>query len=228
MYKRFFPLFCLFLSLMLTACAAPPESAPPSQTVASSPSAAATPSPETAQPTPSVDAAPTSAPTSASPSVLVAYFSCTGGTEAVAQHIAGALDAQLYAIQPEEPYTAEDLDYGNDNSRTSQEHEDASARPKISGAVADMAQYDVIFLGYPIWWGEAPRILSTFLESYDFSGKTIVPFCTSASSGIGSSDTALHSLCDAAWLPGMRFARGASREDATEWIESLGLGLTAK
>ena len=99
MYKRFFPLFCLFLSLMLTACAAPPESAPPSQTVASSPSAAATPSPETAQPTPSVDAAPTSAPTSASPSVLVAYFSCTGGTEAVAQHIAGALDAQLYAIR---------------------------------------------------------------------------------------------------------------------------------
>ena len=127
-------------------------------------------------------------------SLQVAYFPCTGTTEAVAIEIADITGAALYEITPEIPYTAEDLDYGNNASRANQEQSNPSARPSISGTVEDMEQYDIVFLGYPIWHGQAPRIISTFLESYDFSGKTIVPFCTSHSSGIGSSDENLHEL----------------------------------
>ena len=103
------------------------------------------------------------------------------------------MNADLYEIIPEDPYTEEDLAYYTDG-RADQEQNNPDARPAISGEVENMAQYDVVLLGYPIWHGQAPRIISTFLESYDFSGKTIVPFCTSHSSGIGSSDDDLHSL----------------------------------
>lgn len=122
-----------------------------------------------------------------------------------------------------------DLNYGDSSSRTTIEMNDPDARPAISGKVADMAQYDIVFVGYPIWWGEAPRIISTFLESYDFSGKTIVPFCTSGSSGIGSSATNLRTLTKGAdWLAGRRFSGSASRSTVIEWVNGLGLGLTAK
>mgnify|MGYP000027398406 FL=1 len=113
--------------------------------------------------------------------VLVAYFSATGTTKGVAVHIANGLNADIYEIVPEEPYTDADLDYNDNNSRTTIEMNDPDARPAISGSVENMEQYDIVFIGYPIWWGEAPRIVSTFVESYDFSGKTIVPFCTSLS-----------------------------------------------
>ena len=103
---------------------------------------------------------------------------------------------------------------------------DPDARPEIAGSVENMEDYDVIFLGYPIWWGDAPRIINTFLESYDFSGKTIVPFCTSNSSGIGSSDRDLHSMAsDADWLSGQRFSSGASEATVENWINGLGLDL---
>lgn len=162
--------------------------------------------------------------------VLVAYFSATGTTKNLAEYAADALGADLYEIVPAEPYTAADLNYGDDNSRTSAEMNDSDARPEISGSVENMADYDIIFLGYPIWWGQAPRIISTFMESYDFAGKTIVPFCTSGSSPIGSSAANLHSLCsdEAAWLAGDRLSGSLSRDDMVEWLNGLGLEITAE
>lgn len=155
--------------------------------------------------------------------ILVAYFSCTGTTKTLAQSAAEYLHADLYEIVPEVPYTAEDLAYYTD-CRADREQKDENARPAINGSVVDMNAYDIVFLGYPIWHGQAPRILSTFLESYDFSGKTIVPFCTSQSSGIGSSDTNLHPLAGGAdWMSGRRFAQGTSPDILAEWIDSLNL-----
>ena len=158
--------------------------------------------------------------------ILVAYFSATGTTEGVAEQIAEGLSCNLYEITPQDPYTDADLNYSDTNSRTTSEMNDENARPAISGSVSDMAQYDVVFLGYPIWWGEAPRIISTFLESYDFTGKTIVPFCTSGSSGISSSVSSLKPLTSGAtWLEGQRFGGGVSDETVMEWVRSLNLAL---
>ena len=158
--------------------------------------------------------------------VLVAYFSATGTTEGVAEHIANGLNADIYEIVPEEPYTDADLNYNDNNSRTTIEMNDPSARPAISGSVDNMDQYDIVFLGYPIWWGEAPRIVSTFMESYDFSGKTIVPFCTSGGSGVGSSATNLEQLTSGAnWLEGRRLNGRDSQDTVKEWVNSLGLSL---
>ena len=164
------------------------------------------------------------------PKVLVAYFSVTNNTAGIATEIAESLGADLYVITPEEPYTAADLDYGNDNSRTSLEMNDLDSRPVIAGSgVENMAGYDIVFLGYPIWWGQAPKIISTFLESYDFGGKTIVPFCTSGSSGIGSSATNLQGLTgDAVWLAGERFSSNAAHASIVEWLNSLELELSAE
>ena len=109
--------------------------------------------------------------------MLIAYFSCTGTTKGVAEKINHKIGGTLYEIIAADPYTAEDLDYYS-GGRADQEQADSSARPEISGSVKNMDKYDIVFIGYPIWHGQAPRIISTFLESYDFSGKTIVPFCT--------------------------------------------------
>lgn len=156
--------------------------------------------------------------------ILVAYFSATNTTEGVAEHIANGLDADLYEIVPEEPYTDADLDYNDNNSRSTIEMNDPDARPAISGSVENMGQYDIVFIGYPIWWGEAPRIVSTFVESYDFSGKTIVPFCTSGGSGIGSSATNLEQLTNGAeWLDGQRLNGSDSQDTVMEWVNGLGL-----
>jgi len=158
--------------------------------------------------------------------VLVAYFSCTGTTEMIAGYIADSLGATAYQITPETPYTSSDLNYNDSSTRATREQNDSSARPAISGTVENMADYEVVFLGYPIWWGQAPKILYTFVESYDLSGKTIVPFCTSGSSGIGSSAANLsRSAPDAAWLAGRRFSGSASRDTVVGWVDSLGLEL---
>lgn len=158
--------------------------------------------------------------------ILVAYFSATGTTKGVAEHIANGLNADIYEIVPEEPYTDADLDYNDNNSRTTIEMNDPDARPAISGSVENMEQYDIIFVGYPIWWGEAPRIVSTFMESYDFSGKTIVPFCTSGGSGIGSSASNLERLTSGAtWLDGRRLNGSDSQDTVMEWVDSLDLNL---
>lgn len=158
--------------------------------------------------------------------VLVAYFSATGTTKGVAEHIANGLNADIYEIVPEDPYTDADLNYNDNNSRTTIEMNDPNARPAISGSVENMEQYDIIFVGYPIWWGEAPRIVSTFMESYDFSGKTIVPFYTSGGSGIGSSASNLERLTSGAtWLDGRRLNGSDSQDTVMEWVNSLDLNL---
>ena len=157
--------------------------------------------------------------------VLVAYFSATGTTKQVAETMSDILSADLYEIVPKEPYTDDDLNYSNNDSRTSIEMNDNSSRPEISGSLENMENYDVIFLGYPIWWGEAPHIIYTFMESYDFSGKTIIPFCTSGSSGIGASAENVHSSVSdgGVWLDGDRLESGSSREDIEKWIDGLDL-----
>lgn len=175
------------------------------------------------------DPQPDPTPTPEENKILVAYFSATNTTEKIAGYIADELPADLYEIVPEIPYTSADLNYGDSSSRTSIEMNDPNARPAISGSVENMGQYETVFLGFPIWWGEAPRIISTFLESYDFSGKAIIPFCTSGSSGIGSSATRLHGLTDGAgWLSGRRFGSSATRDDMVTWVNGLGLDFTAE
>lgn len=166
----------------------------------------------------------TEAPEEQGPRVLVAYFSATNTTEGVAEHIANGLNADLYEIIPEDPYTDADLNYNDNNSRTTIEMNDPNARPVISGSIENMEQYDIVFIGYPIWWGEAPRIVSTFVESYDFSGKMIVPFCTSGGSGIGSSASNLEQLTSGVtWLAGRRLNGSDSQDSVMEWVNSLGL-----
>lgn len=151
--------------------------------------------------------------------ILVVYFSATGTTKALAEYAADILSADIYEIVPQDPYTDEDLAYYT-GGRADKEQSDPSARPAISGSVKDMSQYDTVLIGYPIWHGQAPKIIYTFLESYDFSGKTILPFCTSHSSGIGSSADNLHSLASGAnWLDGKRFAVGTSKEEIESWLE---------
>lgn len=158
--------------------------------------------------------------------ILVAYFSATGTTKNVAEQAADAMEADIYEITPAQPYTSDDLNYNDKNSRSTKEMNDPDSRPKISGGVENMADYDIIFIGYPIWWGEAPRIVSTFVQSYDFSGKTVVTFSTSGSSP--HNDSSIKSLAsDANWIDGKRFSGNASSSDVADWINGLGLGITA-
>lgn len=124
--------------------------------------------------------------------VLVAVFSASGVTRKVGEKIAQLCGGDFFEIEPKEIYTADDLNWMNKKSRSSVEMNDPSARPEIAGTVSDMSEYDTVIIGFPIWWGIAPRIIETFLESYDFNGKTIIPFCTSGGSGVGRSDTELH------------------------------------
>lgn len=153
---------------------------------------------------------------------LVVYFSATGTTEPLAEYAAEILNADIYEIVPENPYTEADLAYYT-NGRADQEQNDPTARPAISGSVENMEEYSTIVLGYPIWHGQAPRIISTFLESYDFSGKTILTFCTSHSSGIGSSADNLHELCSDSvnWLEGKRFEAGTTKKSMENWLQSV-------
>lgn len=157
---------------------------------------------------------------------LVTYFSCTGTTRKIAEYAAEILNADIYEIVPEDPYTEEDLAYYS-GGRADQEQDDPLARPAIAGGVENIEKYDTILIGYPIWHGQAPRIISTFLESYDFTGRTILTFCTSHSSGIGSSADNLHSVSpDAVWLEGVRFSGETPKSDVETWLNEH--ELTAK
>lgn len=154
--------------------------------------------------------------------VLVAYFSATGNTKAAAEQIAEFTGGELYEIVPANPYTEEDLDYSNDQSRTSQEMDDPTARPEIGSEDIVMNGFTTLYLGYPIWHGQAPRIMSTFVEHYNFDGLTVIPFCTSGGSGIGSSAETLEELAGSGkWLTGERFSSGVSEDEVQTWIESL-------
>lgn len=156
---------------------------------------------------------------------LIVYFSCTDTTKKIAEYVQEITGADIYRIEPEVPYTAEDLNYGDASTRATREQNDSSARPAIAGKVENMSRYQNIVIAYPIWWGQAPRIISTFLESYDFSGKTIVPVCTSHSSGIGSSATNLHALTDSSvtWLEGRRFSSTTTKEEVAQWLKDSGI-----
>ena len=150
---------------------------------------------------------------------LVVYFSATGTTKGVAEQIASFTGADTYEITAAQPYTSDDLNYNDSDSRTTKEQNDKSARPEISSEKLDLAGYDTIYIGYPIWWGEEPRIMDTFVESYDFSGKTMIPFCTSGGSGIGSSGDNLEENAGSGnWLEGERLS---SSSDIEDWINSL-------
>lgn len=156
--------------------------------------------------------------------ILVAYFSCTGTTEKVAEKIADKTNGTLYKIVPQTPYTSEDLNYSNPNSRTSIEQNDEDFRTEIAGKIENFEDFDVIFIGYPIWWGKAPKIIYTFLEEYDFGGKTVIPFCTSGSSGIESSIPPLKTITpNATFLNGKRFSPQVSDEDIAKWINDLNI-----
>ena len=153
---------------------------------------------------------------------LVVVFSRTGNTKPLAQYAADYLDADFFEIEAAVPYTDADIAYYT-NCRADREQSDPSARPEIAGKVNNMSQYSTVVIAYPIWHGQAPKIIYTFLESYDFSGKTIIPFCTSASSPLGTSASNLHALApDSVWKDGKRFAAGTSREVIEGWFYNMG------
>ena len=153
---------------------------------------------------------------------LVAVFSASGVTKRVGEEIARVSSGDFFEIVPAEKYTNADLNYMNSRSRSSVEMNDPSARPAIAGRVSDMDSYDTVIIGFPIWWGEEPRIMDTFVESYDFDGITMIPFCTSSSSGIGMSGKNLEANAGSGnWLDGERFGGSVSEEELQAWIDGL-------
>ena len=157
---------------------------------------------------------------------LVVYFSATGTTQGVAQTIADTVDADLFEVVPSDPYTSDDLTWTNNDSRVSREHNDEGLRAVAleSTDVDGWDDYDTVFIGYPIWWGIAAWPMSSFVAVNDFTGKTVIPFCTSTSSGIGQSGDLLAELADAGtWLDGQRFSRGSSEADIASWVNGLNL-----
>lgn len=150
---------------------------------------------------------------------LVVYFSATGNTEALAKKIAAAAGADLFEIIPEVPYTDEDLNYNNNDCRANREQKDDSARPAIANKVENMESYDTVFIGYPIWWGTMPKVIRTFLETYDLSGKTIMPFCTSGGSGIASSVSVIKETCPGAVVcDGLRGTASTDEKEIESWF----------
>ena len=150
--------------------------------------------------------------------ILVAYFSASGITAKVAGKLAGTIGADLFEIKPEVPYTKADLNWMNKNSRSSIEMDDRNCRPAISGEVADMSQYEVVFVGFPVWWYREPSIIDTFMEAYDFSGKTVVPFATSGMSPIGDSGSNMQALAPGAKVEaGKRFSKHVTEKELKTW-----------
>ena len=155
--------------------------------------------------------------------ILIAYFSASGVTARTAKEMAKAAGADLYEICPAEPYTAADLNWMDQKSRSTLEMNDPACRPAIAAPAADLDQYDTVFVGFPIWWYQAPRIIETFLENYDFTGKTVIPFATSGGSGMGKTADILRTVCPAAdILPGKRMSARESAEAVRAWLETLG------
>lgn len=181
----------------------------------------------------------TSAPESSAPSAssqpenaegtgntLVVYFSATGNTETAAGYIAELTGGDLFELEPADPYTDEDLDWTADGSRVNREHDDESLRDieLVADTVENWSEYDTVFIGYPIWWGIAAWPVNTFVEANDFTGKTVIPFCTSSSSGIGESGELLAEMAGTGdWQEGMRFRSSVSEADVQEWLDSLNL-----
>lgn len=155
---------------------------------------------------------------------LVVYFSASGNTEAVAEAIAETLDADIYELVPEQPYTDADLNWNDPDSRVNAEHENPDFRTAIAGDAMDLSGYDTIFIGYPLWWRQAPSIVWNFVENSDLAGKTMIPFCTSMSDGFGSSGDTLAGMApDANWLAGQRYGEALDADAVTQWVSSLNL-----
>lgn len=224
--KRLFSLLtAAVLAVSLAACGS------------SASSAAATPTPTTEPiPAPTEQSAPAESETSETVDsteetttdgkALVVYYSATGTTERVAQLIADAIGADLFEVEPAEPYTTADLNYSDKNSRVSREHDDESLRDValVSAEVPDWDSYDTVFIGYPIWWGGAAWSMNGFVTANDFTGKTVIPFATAASSGMGDSGTDLAKLAGTGdWLDGQRFFSSTTADDIQSWLDTLGL-----
>ena len=196
--KTLIPVLALALMLVLSACGADTASTAPEENEVSA----------------SVQAA--------DGKTLVVYFSATGTTRGVAEKIAAITGGDLYEIEAAQPYTEEDRNWHDDNSRTTHEQNDPSFRPEIGSELPSLEGYDTVYLGFPIWWGQEPRILDTFVESCDFDGITVIPFCTSGSSGIGNSGKNLEANAGSGtWLSGERFGGGVSEDELRAWIGSL-------
>ena len=166
--------------------------------------------------------APAETPAKTGPDALVVYFSATGTTKGIAEKIAAVTGADIYEIVAAQEYTKDDLNWQNSNSRTTHEQNDSSARPEIAGSPLTLDGYTKIYIGYPIWWGEEPRIMDTFVESYNFDGITMIPFCTSGGSGVGSSDKNLKDNAGSGtWLNGTRLKSSASEDDIRSWIDGM-------
>ena len=162
-------------------------------------------------------------------SKLVAYFSATGATAKTAKTLAQAIGADIYEIKPETPYSKADLDWTNRKSRTSIEMNDPASRPAVAKGRIDMEKYDTVFVGFPIWWYVAPHVINTFLESYDLTGKTVVPFATSGGSGMGKTNEMLAESCRGARLAeGRVFGRGTGAEELADWADGLTVPETLK
>lgn len=153
---------------------------------------------------------------------LIVYFSCTGNTKAVAEKIVALTGADVYEIVPQTPYTNADLNYNNSGCRANKEMNDPSARPAIGSKAVDISSYDTIIIGYPIWWGTMPRIINTFLDRYDLSGKTILPFCTSGGSGISKSVSDIKAAEPSAQVKGGLKAEGPSDSAISRWLSENG------
>lgn len=204
----------------LTACGAKQDNSSQSQTEQQS--SAATEKQSSASSNEQSSASDKAADTSSNGGkTLVVYFSATGTTKGVAEKIASVTNADTYEILAAQTYTEADLNWNDKNSRTTKEQNDKSVRPEIGSDKVNLDGYSTIFIGYPIWWGEEPRIMDTFVESYNFSGKTMIPFCTSGGSGIGSSGTNLADNAKSGnWLEGERLS---SSSDIEGWVKGLKL-----
>ena len=218
-------LLSIVLVLSLAACGSAnkpassttqPETSAPTEQPATEPSESSSTAPAESEPETQPETGKT----------LVVYYSASGNTERVAKDIAEAAGADLFEIVPTEVYTSDDLDWTNPDSRVSREHDDESLRdvPLTTTEVPDWDSYDTVFIGYPIWWGIAAWPVDTFVKNNDFTGKTVIPFATSSSSGMGQSGTLLSEMAGTGdWQDGQRFSSGASQSDVADWVSGLGL-----
>ena len=218
-------LLSVVLALSLAACGSAnkpassttqPETSAPTEQPATEPSESSSTAPAESEPETQPETGKT----------LVVYYSASGNTERVAKDIAEAAGADLFEIVPTEVYTNDDLDWTNPDSRVSREHDDESLRdvPLTTTEVPDWDSYDTVFIGYPIWWGIAAWPVDTFVKSNDFTGKTVIPFATSSSSGMGQSGSLLADMAGTGeWQEGQRFSSGVSSDDVQSWVNGLGL-----
>ena len=214
-------LLTVLMILSLAACGSQASNDTPAQTPSNG-----TPTENTPAQTPDDTANGEADNTTSGGKVLVVYYSASGNTKRVAEDIAEAADGDLFEITPAEPYTSDDLNWTNSDSRVSREHDDESLRdvPLTTTEVENWDDYDTVFIGYPIWWGIAAWPVDTFVKNNDFTGKTVIPFATSSSSGMGQSGTLLSEMAGTGdWQDGQRFSSGASQSDVADWVSGLGL-----